>query len=123
MTRAAPPSPRPSTLTAFTVIEVGTSNDPAPLAAAVALFSALAHPVRLHVLTLLDRRGEASVGELQAACGVEQSALSHQLATLRRARLVATERSGRKVVYRLADHHVAHIVRDALLHVAEASPR
>lgn len=87
--------------------------------AAVALFAALAHPVRLDVLLLLDELGEASVGTLQEHTGVEQSALSHQLSTLRRARLVQGERIGRHVVYRLADQHVAHIVRDAVLHVCE----
>ena len=87
--------------------------------AAVALFAALAHPVRLEVLLLLDDLGEASVGALQEATGVEQSALSHQLSTLRRAHLVSSERAGRHVVYRLADHHVAHIVQDAVLHVRE----
>ncbi len=32
------------------------------------------------------------------------------------------ERVGRNVLYRLQDHHVAHIVRDALLHVRENDP-
>jgi DNA-binding transcriptional ArsR family regulator len=90
--------------------------------AAVALFAALAHPVRLRVLLLLDELDEASVSELQERTGAEQSALSHQLSTLRRARLVRGERVGRNVVYRLQDHHVAHIVRDALLHVRENDP-
>lgn len=101
--------------------DTGTEHAAAPLEPVVSFFAALAHPLRLQVLLLLDARGEASVGELQEACAVEQSALSHQLATLRRAHLVATERSGRKVVYRLADHHVAHIVRDAVAHVGEGA--
>ncbi len=91
---------------------------PTELDGPVALFAALAHPVRLRVLLLLDG-GDRTVSELQEATGVEQSALSHQLATLRKARLVLTERDGRHVRYRLADHHVAHIVRDAVLHADE----
>lgn len=87
--------------------------------AAVALFAALAHPVRLDVLLLLEELGEATVTTLQERIGVEQSALSHQLRALRQANLARGERRGRHVVYRLADHHVAHIVRDALLHVRE----
>ena len=89
----------------------------------VALFSALAHPLRLQLLLLLAREGAMSAGALQEAlretAEVEQSALSHQLATLRRGRLVAVERDGRRMIYRLLDEHVAHIVEDALKHANE----
>jgi ArsR family transcriptional regulator len=89
------------------------------LRSTVSLFAALAHPMRLHVLVALHRKGPMSAGELQRVVKVEQSALSHQLAALRRARLVATERNGRHVIYSLADHHVAHIVEDGLKHAGE----
>jgi hypothetical protein len=36
--------------------------------------------------------------------------------------VVAGERSGREVLYRLADHHLAHIVVDAVAHAGEDSP-
>ncbi len=93
-------------------------GDPA-LEAAVALFAAMAHPVRLLVLAALGRRGAATVGELQALAGVEQSAMSHQLRLLREARLVEAERRGKQVVYRLHDQHVASVVEDAVRHVRE----
>ncbi len=86
---------------------------------AVALFSALAHPVRLEVLLRLHRGGPVSVGALQRAMGVEQSALSHQLRLLRDARLVDAQRDGRRVLYRIHDAHVAHIIEDAITHVQE----
>jgi len=89
------------------------------VAATARLLAVAAHPVRLRVLIALDRRGPLSAGELQAIAGVEQSAMSHQLHKLRAARLVDAERRGRRMIYRLHDHHVAHIVRDALLHVSE----
>jgi ArsR family transcriptional regulator, nickel/cobalt-responsive transcriptional repressor len=92
---------------------------PEGVAAAVALLSAMAHPTRLTVLLALGRSGPQSAGDLQRASGVEQSALSHQLRILREARLVVGERQGRQVIYRLHDHHVAHMVEDALSHVAE----
>ena len=38
----------------------------------------------------------------------------------RDARLVATERQGKRVVYRLHDAHVGSIVEDAITHAAEA---
>jgi len=78
----------------------------------------LGHPKRLEALILLDR-GPLSAGELAEQLGLEQSAMSHQLRLLRDARLVVGDRQGRRVLYRLADHHVADIVRVALIHVAE----
>jgi DNA-binding transcriptional ArsR family regulator len=35
------------------------------------------------------------------------------------ARLVTADRQGREVFYDLTDHHVSHIVRDALEHTKE----
>jgi ArsR family transcriptional regulator len=60
-----------------------------------------------------------TAGELQERLGVEASALSHHLRLLREARLVKAEARGRHRVYELDDPHVAHIVEDALRHVAE----
>lgn len=96
-----------------------TAPSAALVLATARLLAVAAHPVRLRVLLALDRHGPQSAGALQALAGVEQSAMSHQLHRLRAARLVVAERAGRHVIYRLHDHHVAHIVRDALSHVAE----
>ena len=90
------------------------------LAPAVALFATLAHPMRLQLLMALAANGPMSAGALQEAVDAEQSAVSHQLAALRRGRLVEGERDGRHMMYRLVDHHVAHIVRDAVAHAAES---
>lgn len=87
--------------------------------AAVTLFSALAHPVRLRVLLFLSREGPCTVAALRACTGAEASALSHQLRVLLDTRLVTRSASGRSAEYRLHDHHVAHIVEDALAHMRE----
>lgn len=86
---------------------------------AVDLLSCMAHPVRLAVLARLHRDGPANVGTLCEELDVEQSALSHHLRHLRTARLVAGERQGKRVTYRLQDEHVGCIVEDTLQHVAE----
>jgi DNA-binding transcriptional ArsR family regulator len=61
---------------------------------------------------LLDelRRGERTVGQLVAALQDEQSNVSHHLATLREAGLVACRREGRRQHYRLADAEVAKVL-------------
>ena len=85
---------------------------------AAALLGLLGHPKRLEALLVLGE-GALSAGELGERLGLEQSAMSHQLRLLREANLVVSERVGRRVVYAVADHHVTHIVRDAVAHVAE----
>lgn len=87
--------------------------------AAARLFGVLAHPGRLGILVLLGRTTERSVTELQDALGLERTLLQHQLRILRESQLVRVTRDGRHKRYALADHHVGHIVRDALAHVAE----
>ena len=54
--------------------------------------------------------GERTVEELAQAIDVSQSTTSHQLQLLRKGRLVAVRRSGRRAYYRLHDHHVAEML-------------
>jgi len=88
-------------------------------AATIALLKAIAHDSRLLVLIALERFGPMSAGALQEMCGLEQSAMSHQLGVLKQARLVIAERAGKHVIYSLADHHVTSIVEAALNHAGE----
>ena len=84
----------------------------------VLLLKGFADPTRLKILVLL-RGGEVCVHQLVAALGMTQSAVSHQLRTLRDARLVAYQKRGRHVYYRLADGHVQAMLEDALSHSRE----
>lgn len=93
--------------------------DPLSVEHAVDLLATMAHPVRLAVLSWLHRRGPAAVSDLGESLGVEQSALSHHLRQLRDRRLVAAERDGKRVIYRLDDDHVGRIVEDAIRHAGE----
>lgn len=93
-----------------------------PIQRAAALFAALAHPARLHVVSLLLDHQPRTAGDLREATQLESTSLSHQLRILREARLVRSERNGRHQLYALEDEHVAHIVRDALTHVRESQP-
>lgn len=65
-------------------------------------FRMLGHPVRIRVLELLQD-GPMPVRELLAAIEVEPSALSQQLAVLRRSGIVTSTRNGATVVYALAE--------------------
>jgi DNA-binding transcriptional ArsR family regulator len=78
-------------------------DDPAGLRQFKAeFFKALAHPMRIRILELL-RQGPLSVGQLQEAVGAPASSISQQLAILRSRNIVATERRGTTVIYRVRD--------------------
>ena len=89
---------------------------PEPVRAASELLAALASPMRLTIVSLLDEHGSRCVHELVTALGAPQPLVSQHLRVLRGAGLVAGERHHREVHYRLVDAHVGHIVRDAIEH-------
>jgi len=91
------------------------------LDAAGELLRALAAPVRMAIVLQL-RESHRCVHELVDALGVPQPLVSQHLKILKAAGVVAGERSGREVLYRLADHHLAHIVVDAVAHASEDTP-
>lgn len=77
--------------------------------AAVDVLRALSHETRLMVLCQLGQ-GEMSVGELNDAVALSQSALSQHLAKLRAEGLVATRREGQTIFYRIADERVVQLI-------------
>ncbi|MEZ7005175.1 metalloregulator ArsR/SmtB family transcription factor [Streptomyces sp. SCSIO 75703] len=72
-------------------------------------FRMLGHPLRIRVLELLQS-GPMPVRDLLGATGVEPSALSQQLAVLRRSGIVTSRRDGATVVYALAGGDVAELL-------------
>ncbi|MBS0296342.1 MAG: helix-turn-helix transcriptional regulator [Proteobacteria bacterium] len=68
---------------------------------AVTALSALAHPVRLEVFRLLVRAGEGGMaaGEIARATGCVPQTLSGNLTVLSHARLIASRREGRSIIY------------------------
>jgi ArsR family transcriptional regulator, zinc-responsive transcriptional repressor len=91
------------------------------LDAAGELLRALAAPVRIAIVLQLHE-SQRCVHELVDALGVPQPLVSQHLKILKAAGVVTGERSGREVLYRLADHHLAHIVVDAVAHAGEDKP-
>lgn len=80
------------------------------------LFKVLGDNTRLKILYLL-MNGSCRVGEIAEAMDMEQSAISHQLRVLRRARLVSSEKQGKNVLYSLDDYHVSTLIGQGLEHV------
>lgn len=82
------------------------------------LFKVFADPSRLRILGALAAE-ELCVCDLASALDMSQSAVSHQLAVLKRSRLVRYRRDGKTVFYSLDDDHVRQILAVASGHLAE----
>jgi ArsR family transcriptional regulator len=63
-------------------------------------YAALAHPLRLRILMLLQEEGELCVCELTHALQVSQPMISRHLAQLREAGVVEDRRAGLWIYYR-----------------------
>ena len=85
---------------------------PAPVALAriAETLRLLAHPQRLHLVGLLHRVAAAPVHALVGALDAPQAVTSQHLNLMRRAGLVASERRGKEVWYRLADRRALKIL-------------
>lgn len=86
------------------------------------LLKILGSPVRVGVILALDDHGEQCVHELTDRLEVNQPLVSQHLRVLRSANLIVGRRDGKEVRYSIADHHVTHIVRDAITHAQEDTP-
>jgi ArsR family transcriptional regulator len=82
------------------------------------LLRALAAPVRIAIVLQLHESSRC-VHELVDALEVPQPLVSQHLRILKAAGVVAGERNGREVHYRLVDHHLCEIVLAAVAHSAE----
>lgn len=78
----------------------------------------LADANRLRILSILADQ-EMCVGDLATAVDMNESAVSHQLRTLRAIRLVSSRKQGRHVFYRLQDHHVLNFYEAVVEHLDE----
>jgi ArsR family transcriptional regulator, lead/cadmium/zinc/bismuth-responsive transcriptional repressor len=78
----------------------------------------LADPNRLRILSILATQ-EMCVGDLAALLEMNESAVSHQLRTLRAIRLVNFRKQGRHVFYSLQDREILNFYQVALDRIEE----
>ncbi len=80
------------------------------------IFKMLGDPTRMNIMfTLLE--GEMCVCDISAVLNMTKSAISHQLALLKEARLVRFEKRGKEVYYSVDDKHVLDIISETIEHV------
>ena len=81
-------------------------------------FRLLGDANRLRILALLAKQN-LCVCDLAKLLEMSESAVSHQLRTLRSLRLVSYTKRGRKVYYRLLDRHVLELYQSVAEHLDE----
>ncbi|MDL9935498.1 metalloregulator ArsR/SmtB family transcription factor [Gordonia sp. ABSL1-1] len=94
------------------------TSDPSSRSAAADLLRALASPTRISIVLSLSTEAKC-VHELVGELELSQPLVSQHLRVLKDAGVVRGQRNGREILYSLVDHHLTHIVTDALVHVAE----
>lgn len=82
------------------------------------LFKVFGDPTRIRILSVLSQQ-EMCVQDIADALSMNQSAISHQLRTLKQSALVKFRRDGKTIYYSLADDHVATIMAQGMEHVCE----
>ena len=82
------------------------------------LFKIFGDSTRIKILFALLGH-ELAVGDIAAALGMTQSAISHQLRVLKANGLVRFRREGKSLFYALSDDHVTKIMNMGLEHIEE----
>ena len=82
------------------------------------LFRIFGDSTRIRILYVLFE-SEMCVCDIAALLGMTQSAISHQLAVLKKAKLVRYRREGKTIFYSLSDDHVRTILDQGMEHIAE----
>ena len=82
------------------------------------LFKVFGDTTRIKILYALMEQ-DLCVADLAEIIGASQSAVSHQLRTLKQARLVKFQRDGKNVIYSLSDDHVYTVLAQGMTHICE----
>ena len=82
------------------------------------LFKTFGDTTRIKILYALMER-ELCVADIAETIGATQSAVSHQLRTVKQSRLVRAKRDGKNVMYSLSDDHVHSMLDQGMTHICE----
>lgn len=81
-------------------------------------FGVLGDPTRVRIVHALSL-AELCTMDLASVVGMSESAVSHQLRTLRQLHVVKSRREGKLVFYSLNDHHIRSLFQQGLEHAFE----
>ncbi|WP_305928008.1 ArsR/SmtB family transcription factor [Bacillus mycoides] len=86
-------------------------TNPKELERVAEVLRVLAHPVRLQIVHQLIKKTSLNVSELQRYLAMPQSTVSQHLGKLKSHRVVAYERKGLEVFYRVDDEKVKQTLK------------
>ena len=71
---------------------------------------AIAHPMRIAVIDLLNEKSKMSVTEIYSALDIEQASASHHLNILKNKGILVSKREGKKIFYSLKGVTLTEII-------------
>ncbi|HAN77845.1 MAG TPA: transcriptional regulator [Bacteroidales bacterium] len=80
------------------------------LEAAANMLKAIAHPMRIAILSYLEEGKKLTVTEIHELLGIEQSTTSHHLGILKDKGVLTSKRDGKNTYYWLKHTNLSHIV-------------
>ena len=80
------------------------------LESASEMLKAIAHPIRIAIVGMLDENKKLNVTEIYEALKIEQAVASHHLSILKNKGVVVSERAGKNCIYSLKFKRLSQIV-------------
>ncbi len=81
------------------------------LEAAANMLKAIAHPMRIAILSFLEDDTSLTVTQIHKRLGIEQSTTSHHLGILKDKGVLVNNRDGKKMLYSLKDKNLTSIIQ------------
>ncbi|MDO4976151.1 MAG: metalloregulator ArsR/SmtB family transcription factor [Eubacteriales bacterium] len=82
----------------------------------VTFYKVLSDETRLKILYALKEQ-ELCAGDIAVLLDMTKSAVSHQLAVMRKMHQIKSRREGKNVFYSLDDEHIVDILEEAMVHM------
>lgn len=71
---------------------------------------AIAHPVRIQIISMLDQKAEMNVTTIYQKLGIEQATASHHLNILKSKGVLISRRNGKNTFYSLKQNAVTNLL-------------
>ncbi|MBE0666312.1 MAG: winged helix-turn-helix transcriptional regulator [Bacteroidales bacterium] len=84
--------------------------NPEVLERAAGILKAMAHPLRISILNVLEGNKSMSVTEIHQALGLEQSTASHHLGIMKDKGVLVSRREGKHIYYSLRDEKLKNLL-------------
>ncbi len=87
-----------------------TDLDPQALDKAASMLKAIAHPMRIAILSMLEDGGRLTVTQIHNGLDIEQSTASHHLGILKDKDVLNSQREGKNTFYFLKHDSLKNII-------------